>query len=189
MKKQIITTLSILTLIGIASASTTIYSGEKTIIPLEFEIVNCSISNNSHNLNGLNLSWEGKNITISTHPLYQSDKFLITCFVIKEGEIVKQHYSSGGGRSYRKKEDKEINYTDDINKFRKEVLLKQLMEGQNKSQEEVIEDKEEETIKEKIEDFKNKITKLQIITIMSLFIFFLMIIIIYMIWRKNDKKM
>ena len=179
-KIQIITILSILTLIGILSA-TTIYSGETKIIPLEFEIVNCSISNNSYDFNGLNFSWEGKNIIISTHPLYKPDKFLVNCFVIREGEVVEYHYSKGGG-SYRKK-DKEVNLTDDINDLRKEVLLKSLLEGQNI---------DNETIKtETEEDEKNyqepKFDWIFLIILLCVILIFIIGLIIYS-KKINDKK-
>jgi len=98
MKIQTITTIVILSMITIVSA--TYYAGDTIEIPLDFEIVNCSISNNTYNLDGLNLSWYNQTIKISTSPYYMSDSFLINCLVIKYGEIVEETYaggSSGGG--------------------------------------------------------------------------------------------
>src|SRR4030042_933097 len=105
MKTQIILIFPILLLI-ITFVSATYYSGDTMIIPLDFKIVNCSISGNTYNLEGLDLSWEGKNIIISTPPLYQPDTFLVNCLVIKEEEIIELHYPwSGGGSSYTCKEN------------------------------------------------------------------------------------
>ena len=137
MKTQIIITILVLILVGLISA-TTIYAGDTTIIPLDFEIVNCSISGNTYNLDGLNLSWENDKIIVSTHLLYQPDTFLVNCFVIIGGKIIEHPYSGGGG-SYHKK-DKILNLTDNIIDLRKELLLKQLLEDQNKTnQTEIIE--------------------------------------------------
>ena len=97
MNKQIITILTIISLITIVSA--TYYSGDTIKIPTGFEIVNCSITNNTYNLTGLNLNWSGENIIVSTVPNYKSDNFTISCWVIKGKNVVEKHYSSGGGSS------------------------------------------------------------------------------------------
>lgn len=86
----------ILILISITSAET-IYSGSTVEIPLDFEIVNCSVINSTYNLEGLNLSWFEKNIIISTVLNYQPDNLTISCWVIKYEEVVEEHHGGGGG--------------------------------------------------------------------------------------------
>ena len=72
------------------------YAGESETFDFGFEIVNCSVINNSYNLNGLNLSWNNTNATISTVVNYKPDSFIISCWVIKQ-KIVEEHIPSGGG--------------------------------------------------------------------------------------------
>lgn len=106
MKTQIIIIISILSIIIIVSA--TYYSGETIEIPTGFEIVNCSITNSTYNLEGLDLNWSGENILISTSPHYRSDNLTISCLVIKEEKIIEKTYSSGssgGGCNYNKNHD------------------------------------------------------------------------------------
>lgn len=96
MRKQIISIIfGILFSLNLAFALE-IYSGENITIPLDFEIVNCSVINSINNLEGLNLSWYEKNIIISTLPNYQSDTLTISCWVIMYGEVVEYVYSGGG---------------------------------------------------------------------------------------------
>ncbi len=94
MRKTIITAMLGILLISLTSAI--IYSGEEVTIPIDFEIVNCSVINSTENLDGLNLSWYNKNIIISTHPLYKSDNLTISCLVIKNGEVVEEYIGGGG---------------------------------------------------------------------------------------------
>lgn len=94
--KQILL-ITIILSIGIVSS---IYAGETVEIPLEFEIINCSVISSTYDLEGLNLSWYGKNITLTTSPYYQPDNLTISCWIIKCGEIVEEHYSSGGSSSH-----------------------------------------------------------------------------------------
>ncbi|MBE3128542.1 MAG: hypothetical protein IMZ60_02565 [Actinobacteria bacterium] len=95
MKTQIILIIALFFSIGIVSALD-IFAGENVTIPLEFEIVNCSVTDSTYNLEGLNLSWSGKDIIFSTAPNYQSDNLTISCWVIKYREVVEEHYSGGG---------------------------------------------------------------------------------------------
>ena len=100
--KIIITILTIILSITLVSAIS-FYSGETIEIPLEYEIVNCSVTNSTYDLEGLNLSWHDSNIVISTSLYYKSDVLTISCWVIKGSEVVKisppVHYSFGGGSS------------------------------------------------------------------------------------------
>ncbi len=94
--------LGVLTL-AVASA---MYAGESKTFDFDFEIVNCSIINNSSNLNGLNLSWYNTNVTISTVVNYKPDNLTISCWVIKGEEVVEEHRRSGGSScSYNKNFD------------------------------------------------------------------------------------
>ena len=98
MKKTTITILTIgmlLSMIGLALAET-YYAGDNFEIPTDYEIVNCSVIDSTYDLEGLNLNWSGKKIIISTSPYYYPDNLTISCWVIKYGEEVEQHYSSGG---------------------------------------------------------------------------------------------
>jgi len=81
-----------------SALSQTIYSGETVEIPLENEIVNCSVTNSTWDLEGLNLSFHDNIIAISTHPLYQSDNLTISCWVLKE-KITEEIITPSGGSS------------------------------------------------------------------------------------------
>ena len=85
-------------MISLASA---MYAGESKTFDLQYEIANCSIIGNTHNLEGLNLTWEDTNFTISTVVNYKPDNFMISCWVIKYKEevVVSVYHSSGGGSS------------------------------------------------------------------------------------------
>ena len=96
MKTQILLITVLFFSIGIVNALN-IYSGENITIPLDFEIVNCSVTNSTYNLEGLNLSWHEKDIVISTSPYYQSDNLNISCWIIKYEEVIEQHYNLGEG--------------------------------------------------------------------------------------------
>ena len=88
--KQILIILGIV-LISLSSA---MYAGESETFDFGFEIVNCSIINNTYNLNGLTLSWNGTNATISTVVNYQPDSFVVNCWVIKYKEVIQESTSS-----------------------------------------------------------------------------------------------
>ena len=103
MKKQIITSiLGLALMIGIISlvSAETHYVGDTFEIPTDFEIVNCSVTNSTYGIDGLDLNWSGKNIIISTSPYSYPDNFSISCWVIKGRDVVEKHYSSGGGSCY-----------------------------------------------------------------------------------------
>ena len=87
-------------LMGIVSA--TYYAGETIEIPIDFEIVNCSVINSTYSLEGLDLSWNNTLLIISTSQNYKSDNLTISCTVIKYKEVVEESYSvsSGGGGGY-----------------------------------------------------------------------------------------
>lgn len=110
MNKQITIILTIgmlLSMIGLAWAET-YYVGDTFKINAGFEIVNCSVTNSTYDLEGLDLNWSGENIIVSTSPYYQPDNLTISCWVIKYGEEVEKHYSSsrgGGSCSYNQNYD------------------------------------------------------------------------------------
>ncbi len=84
-------------LVNVMALST--YAGESKTFDLEYEIVNCSIMDNTYDLEGLYLTWENTNFTISTAINYKPDTFTISCWVIKYEEEVKVRSSSRGGSS------------------------------------------------------------------------------------------
>ena len=105
MKQQILKTIELSIIIGlclgVASAfDYNLTAGGSVTIPIGFHIINCSIENNNSNLDGLNISWYGKNVTISTVFNYKPDTFTLSCGVIKFGEVVEEEIipSSGGWR-------------------------------------------------------------------------------------------
>ena len=83
-------------MISLASA---MYAGESKTFDLEHEIVNCSIIGNTYNLEGLDLTWEDTNFTISTVVNYKPDNFMISCWVIKYKEEIVVSVSSSSGSS------------------------------------------------------------------------------------------
>jgi len=91
----IFTWIIISLVVGLISAET-IFAGEELIIPIDYKIINCSVTNSSYNLKGLNLSWYENNIIISTNPLYKPDNLTISCWVIKGKEVIKKDYPNGG---------------------------------------------------------------------------------------------
>jgi len=97
MKTLEIIILTIIFSIAIVS-STTFYAGDTIEIPFGYEIVNCSIIGNTYNLDGINISWVGENVYLSTAENYLADNFTIKCLVIKykesggQGEVHKTYY-------------------------------------------------------------------------------------------------
>ncbi len=96
MKKQIIIILGLALMIGMISlvSAEIHYVGDSFEIPTDFEIVNCSVINSTHGIDGLDLNWSGKNILISTSPYSYPDNFTISCWVIKGKDIIEETYSS-----------------------------------------------------------------------------------------------
>lgn len=166
--KTIITIFTIILSITLVSAIS-FYSGETIEIPLDYEIVNCSVTNSTYNLEGLNLSWKENNIIISTSPYYKSDNLTISCLVIKGKEIVEitppVHYSFGGGSSSKT--------NNKINNVTANATEDKINEIENKTD-------ETET---KLEPIKG-VWKI----IIGIFIFLLLIVfIVYLKWRKTKK--
>lgn len=102
MKQGILITImfGIVLLSFVSAIDYNLIAGGSITIPLSYHIVNCSIENNSSNLDGLNLFWYGKNVTISTVINYKPDTFTLSCGVIKFGEFVEEEItpSVGGWR-------------------------------------------------------------------------------------------
>jgi len=113
-KKRLVIIVSILLgvlTLAIASAIT-IYSGDSYSFESE-EFEYYTITGNSSNMEGMNVSWENGNITISFHPLFAPDNFTLV-FFNKETEVITEHHYSSG-RSSTKYVDKIIevpNYID-----------------------------------------------------------------------------
>ena len=96
MNKQIVGIIIGIALISLVSA-TTIYSGESYSFPSE-EFEYYTIVGNSSNMEGMNVSWENGNTTISFHPLFAPDNFTLI-FFNQETEIITEHHYSSGGSS------------------------------------------------------------------------------------------
>ena len=102
MKTQTIAIVLGIVLISLASA---MYSGESKTFDFEFEIVNCSITENTYDLEGLTLTWNNTNVTISTVVNYKPDNFTISCWVTKYGKVEERSHSGGRGISCRPQKD------------------------------------------------------------------------------------
>ncbi len=103
MKKQITTiTLGILM---IASAMA-MYAGESYSFETNFTNPVYTVTGNTYNLTGLDVTFENKNITISTVPNYKPDNFTIIVFDNITNEVIKT-INTGGGHSTK------IKYVDD----------------------------------------------------------------------------
>ncbi len=99
MKKQITTiTLGILMLASVIA----MYSGESISFETNFTSPVYTVMGNSSSLEGLNVSFESGNITISTDPLMASDNFTMLFFDEVTNEIIKEvNVGSGSSRSRR----------------------------------------------------------------------------------------
>ena len=96
------------------SLSTAMYSGETETFDMGFEIINCSIINNTYDLEGLNLTWNDTNVTMETVSNYQPDNFSISCWVKKYGgqaDVSVRPSGASGNTIYPKDVPKE-NITD-----------------------------------------------------------------------------
>ena len=102
MRKTMITIILGIVIISLVSA---MYAGESETFDLGFEIVNCSIINNTYDLEGLNLSWHEKNVTILTVQNYKPDNFTISCWVIKYKDVIEEYTPRRGGSSCRYNEN------------------------------------------------------------------------------------
>jgi len=92
MKNIIITMMMVLTFISLTSA---MYSGETFEKRFDYPIINCSIENNTYNLDGLNLTWSKNILTLKTDINYQPDNFTLVCW------INQSYYSSHSGSNHR----------------------------------------------------------------------------------------
>lgn len=72
------------------------YAGESIDIPLNITNPIYTVTDNSSNLNGLNITYSDGIATIHTNPLMESDNFTII-FLNQEKEIVHKHHHNGGG--------------------------------------------------------------------------------------------
>ena len=74
----------------------TIYSGESKTFNLSETPSYCEFSGNTYNLDGINYTINGNQVTITIAPNFKSDNLTLTCFVGKDEPV---HYSFGGGGS------------------------------------------------------------------------------------------
>ena len=94
MKIQTTIILGIILSLVLVSAET-IYSGESySFISEQFDYY--EVIGNSSSIEGMNISWENGNTTISFHPAFKEDNFTLV-FWKDKAPIVEHHYSGGGG--------------------------------------------------------------------------------------------
>lgn len=84
----------ILISIGIILISLTsaIHSGETFLKTFDYPILNCSIENNSSDLEGLEFDWMDKTVIILTQVNYRPDNFTLICW------LDESYYSSSSSR-------------------------------------------------------------------------------------------
>lgn len=81
-----------------------IYAGETYTHDFSNPIINCSIINNTYNLEGLNLSWSDSIAKIDTQINYQPDNFSLVCWINQttyEQEVI----VSSGGSSHKNRKN------------------------------------------------------------------------------------
>jgi heme/copper-type cytochrome/quinol oxidase subunit 4 len=99
------TTIGILMSIMFLTLSSAMYAGETYNHNFNYPIINCSIIDNTYDLEGLNLSWNGSIATISTVINYKPDSFSLLCWInetIYTEPVVVSSGGSGGGHSKKK---------------------------------------------------------------------------------------
>jgi hypothetical protein len=101
MKKTILIIFLSLTFISLTSA---MYSGETFEIGSKYPIINCSIENNTYDLNGLDLNCSGNKLILKTAINYKPDNFTIVYWINESYEY------SHSGSNHRK----EIIITEDL---------------------------------------------------------------------------
>lgn len=89
----------------------TIYSGESITFNLPETPDKCEFSENAYDLEGINYTINGNQVTIIISPNFKSDTLIFKCFVGKEEPV---HYSFGGGGSSSSTTTTQENQTDDI---------------------------------------------------------------------------
>ncbi len=105
MKKQIITiTLGILMLVSVMA----IYAGDSMTFQTNMTNLVYIVTDNSSSLEGLNVTFEGGNITISTELNYKPDNFTLIFFNEVTREVEKIIYRGGGGSSKTKYVDNNV---------------------------------------------------------------------------------
>lgn len=94
MKKITITILGIFLIANVSG----MYAGENMTFELTLENPIYTVVNNNSNLEGLNVTYENGNITISTVQNYKPDNFTLIFFSNTTNEVIKT-VSVGGGHS------------------------------------------------------------------------------------------
>ena len=82
-------------MIGLASAIT-VYSGSSYSFESE-EFEYYTVVGNSSNLEGMNVTWDNGNTTITFDSLFAADAFTLVFFNNDSTIITEHHYSGGGG--------------------------------------------------------------------------------------------
>ena len=89
-------TLAVLMMISLASATINLFSGESYSFESE-QFDYWEVVGNVSDLEGMNISYENGNITISFDPMFKSDSFTILFW--GDYEVIDEyHYTGGGGR-------------------------------------------------------------------------------------------
>ena len=96
-KNKMKNTIAIILGIFLIGMTTAIYAGDTYEHDFNYPIINCSILDNSLNLEGLNLTWNDSIAKIDTQLGYYPDNFTLSCWINESREIV------SGGNSGSKK--------------------------------------------------------------------------------------
>jgi len=95
MKQQIIIIIGVLVLINLIGAVDIFAGNNYSFQSEQFEYYN--VVGNSSNMDGMNITWEDGNTTISFDIRYKSDNFTLILFNAGDEVIVEVPVSSGGG--------------------------------------------------------------------------------------------
>jgi hypothetical protein len=163
MKSQIILLLGILLLgVGVVSA---MYSGETYEHTFDGEVINCSIINNTFNLDGLTLNWTGSKAIIETKVNYYPDNFTLSCWINQSIEVAEEVAIVSGGHSHKKvvtipknTNQTSVVLTNETNVVNETIDLDDgLIDYENVDGIEKTTQRTGEPVKEKIESFVNNI--------------------------------
>jgi len=108
MKKTITALILGIVLISCVS-SINLTAGETYSFPSE-EFEFWTVTGNSSDMSGMNISWENGNTSVSFDSLFKSDSFTLLLFN-QDTEVIVEHHYSGGGSSRRRVEYVDKNTT------------------------------------------------------------------------------
>jgi len=142
-QKLIIPILMILTCSFLISG---MYAGESITFPLNITNPIYTVTGNSSNLNGLNVTYSDGNATIHTSPLMKEDNFTIV-FLNQEKEIVHKHHHHGGGNNILiRHNNKTINNTIEV-PYCNESCYNETQQDTNKTDDNDKEEKDSNILK------------------------------------------